>query len=175
VTKLFSQNVNVFYGQMYFEFGAAFDGDMDNCFRGQSNGICGASSPHLLFLITGMHTGEVGLTINLFNDEPDVDASWDEIVEVSFSSVTDEGMLLEWAADTGPAFAIPAGSYRARYYARNMQAGNDANGEETFAPIDSYRLDLWKAELSPDRVIQQTSEIAAYWHNWAENQLSRSS
>ncbi|MGO4448892.1 hypothetical protein AB4Y96_08180 [Phyllobacterium sp. TAF24] len=169
MTQLFSQNMNVYYGQMYFEFGATFDGDIDNCFRGQSNGICGASAPNLLFLITGTHTGEVGLTINLFEAEPGIDASWDEIVEVSLLSSTDTGTLLEWAADSGHEFPIPAGSYRARYYARNMQAGNDSDGNETSVPADIYRLDLWKAGPSHDHIVKQTSEVAAYWHNWAAN------
>ncbi len=33
----------------------------------------------------------------------------------------------------------------------------------------AYRLDLWKADRAPDRVIKQTSEIAAHWHDWAAN------
>lgn len=38
----------------------------------------------MLFLMTGLHTGIVGISIHLFDAEPDIDESWEEIVDVSF-------------------------------------------------------------------------------------------
>ena len=35
-------------------------------------------------------------------------------------------------------------------------------------PIDEYSLSFWFAPgAPPDRVIRQTSDVAAYWHQWA--------
>jgi hypothetical protein len=167
MTELFSGNINVNYGQAYIELGGQFDGDMAACFRGQSNGICGARAPETLFLITGLHTGEVGLTINLFEDDPGIDESWDEIVEVSFRTPDGAMSLLEWARDEGYTMTVAPGSYRARYYARNMQAGNELDTNVTSVPVDTYRLDVWKADAAADRIVKETSQVAAYWHGWA--------
>jgi hypothetical protein len=66
---------------------------------------------------------------------------------------------------------LAQGTYRARYHANNMQGGREK--DVTFAheePVDSYRLTLWPAPTSKDRVLRQTSEIAAYWHDEARQQ-----
>ena len=39
----------------------------------------------------------------------------------------------------------------------------------TSVPIDTYQLDLWPAAPAADRVVKQTSEVAAYWHGWAKS------
>ena len=31
-------------------------------------------------------------------------------------------------------------------------------------PVDFYRLTFWPAHHQPDRLVRQTSRIAAYWH-----------
>jgi hypothetical protein len=95
-------------------------------------------------------------------------AKQDEIVEVSCHVPWGEIALVEWAAENGYPFVLPPGSYRARYHARAMQAGTELDTNVTTVPVDTYRLDLWPAEPAPDRVIKQTSEIAAYWHDWAK-------
>ena len=173
MAELFSGNVEVQYGQAYIELDGCFDGVMEDCFRGQSNGICGAAAPANLFLITGLHTGPVGLTIALFEADPGIDPSWDEIVEVSFEAPRGEITLVEWGADDGPAFPVPPGSYRGRYQARAMQQGNELDTNIDDAPVDFYRLDIWPAPAAPDCIVKQSSQIAGYWHDWAHN-LARS-
>lgn len=167
MTVLFAQDINVCYGQAYLELAGPFDGAMEECFRGQRNGICGAAAPDILFLTTGLHTGKVGFTLNLFEEDPGIDASWDEIVEVSLLAPRTAISLVEWAAADGHTMAIAPGPYRARYHARNMQAGSDLDTNATSSVVDTYRLDLWRADRTADRVVKQTSEVAAYWHNWA--------
>lgn len=61
------------------------------------------------------------ITIRLFDADPGIDESWEEIVEVSFQAPKGEITLMEWAADQGVGMAVPAGSYRARYQGRAMQ------------------------------------------------------
>lgn len=167
MTELFAGNVHVHYGQAYLELDGAFDGEMEDCFRGQSNGLCGAQNPGVLFLLTGLHTGVVGLAIHLSAGEPGIDDNWEEIVDVSFLAPNGYITLMEWAADEGVRMTIPAGSYRARYQGQAMQAGNDLDTNIEDVPVDRYRLDLWQAPSAPDRIVKQTSPVAAYWHDWA--------
>ncbi len=167
MTKLFEGNVEVQYGQVYIELDGSFDGAMEDCFRGQKNGLCGAQAPAILFLMTGLHTGIVGLSIHLFDAEPDIDENWEEIVEVSFQASKGKITLMEWSADQGVGMAIPSGSYRARYHGRSLQAANELDTNVDDTPVDIYRLDLWTAPHAPDRVVKQTSTVAAYWHDWS--------
>lgn len=167
MVELFSGQIQAQYGQAYIELTGSFDGDMGGCFRGQGNGLCGARVPAILFLVTGLHTGVVGIDIRLFDAEPSLDEGWEEIVEVSFSAPGGEIRLVEWAADEGVRMPLAAGSYRARYQARGMAAGNALNTNDADTPVDGYRLDLWAAPPAADRVVKQTAEIAAYWHDWA--------
>jgi hypothetical protein len=57
--------------------------DLGLHFGGQRNGLCGAAIPGNLLLLTGLHTGTVGLTVELHDDPPALDDSWEEIVEAS--------------------------------------------------------------------------------------------
>lgn len=168
MAELFSGNVEVQYGQAYIALDGSFDGMMEDCFRGQSNGICGAAAPANLFLTTGLHTGPVGLTIALFEADPGIDTAWDEIVEVSFAAPRGEITLVEWAADAGHCMALPPGSYRGRYQARAMQEGRELDTNIDDEPVDFYRLDIWPAAPAPDCIVKQSSDIAAYWHDWAQ-------
>ena len=54
---------------------------------------------------------------------------------------------------------------RVRYSARGMDTANAVDTLlEDQAPVDTYLLQLWPAPPAPDRVLKQTSELAAYWH-----------
>jgi hypothetical protein len=167
--RLFARKVHVHYGQMYFVAHPENLPDMDECFGGQENGLCGAAMPGTLFLITGLHTGSVNVTVELCDAEPPLDDSWEEIVEVSFvvTSPTKPG-IAEWGAGGWHPVKLERGTYRARYCARDMQAARDKDtvlsGEES---IDSYHLSLWPAAGAKDRVLKQTSQVAAYWHESA--------
>ncbi len=114
-----SSDVWVHYGQIYVRSRQADlrvpDPELHEYFAGQQNGLCGGAVPGCLFLITGLHTGTVGMVVELHDHPPAQDDSWEEIVEVSFRSA----------------------------------------GE---------------ASLVPDRVVKQTSAIAAYWHGFASDQ-----
>jgi hypothetical protein len=61
---LYSDRINVHYGQFYVEpvEGDFVSMDMAQAFAGQSNGICGAARAGRLFLITGIHSASVHVT-----------------------------------------------------------------------------------------------------------------
>lgn len=161
---LFTGPMYVHYGQFYVESGDAFaDADLGNAFAGQANGICGGATPGVLALITGLHTGDVALRVEAAEGEPELDPSWEDVVEVSFAP-RGPVRLVQWAAGASFALDLPATDYRVRYCARGMDDGRDADtlldGEPT---VDSYLLQFWPAPAAPDAVVRQTSDAAGYF------------
>ena len=187
MTRVFEGKINVHYGQAYVLVGEIGNPDFYDAFRGQTNGLCGAAVRGALWLVTGLHTGHVGFTVDVLDAPPPLDDTWEEAVEVSFfvgyidpDPIEDTDVefmddpdamvaLMEWG---GEFYELPLspGNYRVRYCARGMQLGRDRDtllcDEET---IDFYSLVFWPAEAAPDCVIKQTSEIAAYWHKHAQS------
>ncbi|HEY3530380.1 MAG TPA: hypothetical protein VGK78_14635 [Nocardioides sp.] len=162
---------HVHYGQLYVE--SATGGqqeDMADHFVEQANGLLGAAVPGALFLMTGLHTGPVGLRVEVLESEPEDDDFWDDVVEASFTAdlpVT----VVGWGGETYQPLDLAGGSYRVRWSANEMDAGRDQDtvldDEEI---IDRYLLQLWPADPAPDEVVRQASECAAYWHAWAREQ-----
>ncbi|MDR7084999.1 hypothetical protein J2X01_004319 [Arthrobacter ginsengisoli] len=167
---LFNGRLWVHYGQAYVVSGPVFDYDLEASFRGQSNGLCGASSPSLLFLITGLHTGHVNFSVQFSDAEPPLDWAWEDVVEVS-STMVNRPFLKEWAGQVSYPIDLAPGTYRVRYAARGMDSARAVDTiVETEEPIDTYQLSFWPAEgEAPDRVVRQESQTAAYWNGWANS------
>ena len=145
------------------QFGIASDADdigpdMFAAFVGQQNGLLGAAEEGQLRLITGKADGDVGFAVQVVESEPELDDSWEDCVEVSFSPRTPVVGFFDW--DFNVVFEIPLGAqtYRVRYAGRAMDAGQA--GPE----MDTYALWFWPAPPVPDAVVKQTSGSAAYWH-----------
>jgi hypothetical protein len=141
---------------------------LKECFRGQVNGLCGAALPGKLFLITGLHTGHVGFTVDLLDTPPPLDDTWEEVVEAPFSVTSSVTALVEWAGLATHPIPLPRGSFRTRYCARGMQLGKDL---DTSPPdgqlVDFYSLTFWPAQTIGDNVLRVTAETAAYFHQKA--------
>ncbi|WP_328614990.1 hypothetical protein OHS18_45695 [Amycolatopsis sp. NBC_00355] len=160
--------VHVHYGQIYVqsEGGDPFEGDLTACFTGQRNGLCGAAFPGTLFLITGLHTGNVGFTARVHETEPP-DAGWEDVVEAPFrpDGVT---RLVTWGGENSWDLELSPGDYRVRYSGSRMDAGHDRDTRlDGEPPLDRYLLQFWPAAPAPDIVVRQRSAIAAYWHGFA--------
>jgi hypothetical protein len=169
VRTLMGQSAWVHYGQIYVESGDDCP-DLAECFGGQSNGLCGAAMPGILFLITGLHTGRVGFTVELYDDPPPVDEAWPEVVEASFRPLGEVG-LVGWGGEQYWPLDLTEASYRVRYSATGMDDGKELDTRMEEDPeTDRYLLQFWPAPPEPDRVMKQTSEIAAYWHGFAREQ-----
>ncbi|MDS0138627.1 hypothetical protein H5970_27545 [Amycolatopsis sp. CM201R] len=160
--------VHVHYGQIYVhdEEGEPFEGDLHACFAGQRNGLCGAAVPGTLFLITGLHTGEVGFTAEVHSSAPP-DSGAEDVVEASFRA---EGRtaLVTWGGGDAWDLELTPGDYRVRYSGTAMDAGRERDTRLGGEPLqDSYLLQFWPAPPAPDVVVRETSAIAAYWHGFA--------
>ncbi|WP_244211159.1 hypothetical protein [Amycolatopsis kentuckyensis] len=163
-------DVHVHYGQSYVhdDKGEPFEGDLHACFAGQRNGLCGAAVRGTLFLITGLHTGEVGFTAEVHDAEP-ADGGADDVVEASFRA---EGrtVLVTWGGSDWWDLELTPGDYRVRYSGTAMDAGRDRDTRlRDEPPLDSYLLQFWPAPAAPDVVVRETSAIAAYWHGFARD------
>lgn len=170
--RLFAGKVEVHYSAMYFQGAEPEMPDGDEYFEGQVNGLCGACMRTLLLLRTGLHTGSVKVTVDFWDKEPPLDDSWEEVVEASFVVNDPESTgIMEWGGAAWHPIDLRRGRYRVRYCARNMDAGRrkDTLSSDTEEPIDEYSLSFWFTRAGiPDRLIKQTSETAAQWHEWVE-------
>lgn len=162
-TILFDGVLHVHYGQAYVLREGSHGFAMEEAFRGQKNGLCGASVPGYLQVTTALHTGGVQFRVELHERAPNNLEDWADVVEVSFS-VSGPVILQEWAGEAEYPLKLPTGEYRARYCANRMDAGKEVDTADK-GP-DSYLLQFWPApSQAPDAIIKQTSEIAKYWHN----------
>ncbi|WP_374456484.1 hypothetical protein [Nocardioides sp.] len=178
---IFDEQVSVHYGFIHV-FSLAddadgaptetgeFDGDPVQASRGQTVGLAGARVPHQLSLMTGLHTGDVPLTVTWDEEEPPLDDVWTDAVEVSWQ-LLGPALDLQTFEDDYTATVPRAGWHRARYCAAGMDAGRevDTTDEDEQAP-DRYLLQLWPAPESPEALVREGSEIAAYWHRVARGE-----
>lgn len=164
---LFDGEVHTDYNQIYVVSGQDSQGDLDTAFRGQVNGLCGGASSGFLYLSTGLHAGHVGFTVELHEEAPPIDDFWDDIVEVPFRPRSETLHVIELFGPAACSLAVPQVSLRVRYCAHGMDAAAPLHFVPDDEPIvDRYLLQLWPAPLSADRVLRQTSAVAAHRHDW---------
>ena len=167
---LFAGGLNVHYGQVYVESGWEMPSDpVSAAFAGQVNGLCGAATPGFLFMVTGLHTGHVGFTVELHDSAPPMDHAWEDVVEVSFTPTADDVALVQWGAEAAWPLQLERVDLRARYCASGMDRARQADTVISGGPVlDRYLLQFWPAAPAPDQVVKQTSAHAAYWHRYAQ-------
>lgn len=159
----FDLDLHVHYGFVWLTSSDVFPDDLIGARAGQRNGICGAAYPGVLSLLTGLHTGTVPFRVELWDREPPLDDSWEDVAEVDFEPQDTELGLSTF--DSGETIVLPSmGNYRVRYCAVGT---DDAHEQDTRLEgdeiTDRYLLALWPAAPAPERVIRQTSAQAAYW------------
>lgn len=161
--------VHVHYSQLYVESDPDSHGpDSAEAFAGQSSGLCGAAIPGTLCLTTGLHTGDVGFTVEVHDVAPPLDPTWEDVAEVSFRPVSDSTSLVLWGGEGSWDLGLEQTDYRIRYCAQGMDAAHEVDTRLDGEPqLDRYLLQFWPAPPAPDRVVRQTSGMAAYWHDYA--------
>lgn len=166
---LFNGRLWVHYGQAYVVSGPGFDSDLEASFRGQASGLCGASSPNLLFLHGSAHRPrEFQRRILRCRTAtgPGMGGRRRSLIHSGQPSlprgVGRPGLV---SKDLAP------GTYRVRYAARGMDSARAVDTiVETEEPIDTYQLSFWPAKGdAPDRVVRQESQTATYWNGWANS------
>ncbi|MFC1440214.1 hypothetical protein ABUW04_18330 [Streptacidiphilus sp. N1-10] len=166
--------VSVHYHQLYVESDQdRFTPGLEEAFAGQAAGLCGGAQAGALWLTIGLHTGDVGFTVELHQDRPPVDEAWEEIVEVGFTPSSPRTQLLQWAGEARWDLDLAEVDYRVRYCAIGMDRARIADNRPAGVPqLDRYLLQFWPSPLEPARVLKQTSETAAYWHEHARQRAA---
>nr|BAJ19076.1 hypothetical protein [Streptomyces sp. SANK 62799] len=164
--------VHVHYGQIYVDSDPeCFGLDLAEAFAGQTSGLCGAAMPGALWLTTGLHTGNVGFTVEVHDQAPLLDPVWEDVVEVSFRPVSEQSRLVQWAGEAVWELDLDETDYRVRYCATGMDQAREQDTRLDEEPqLDRYLLQFWPAPPEPDRVLKQSAAIAAYWHDYARRQ-----
>jgi hypothetical protein len=164
---LYDDFMPVHYGYMYLSAGSEPSDNLNGTRAGQRNGLLGAQARHQLSMMTGLHTGEVPFRIEWHPNEPEVDVSWEDVVEASVEFTESDALLSSFEEFVG--IELPAtGWHRARYCASGMDEGRelDTPDEDEEAP-DRYLLQIWPAPQAPDEVKALGSQNADYWHGVA--------
>lgn len=161
---VFDGLVSTSYAQMTLVTGWVEPPIPNDAFVGQVNGLCGATVPGALFLVTGTHTGLIPVRIRLLDAAPEL-GSWAEIVEASLAPAGPQAAFAGWAADPAVRFDLPAPCYRVRWSATGMDAAHDRVADEANPALDHFELALWPAPPAPDAILRRTSVLAAYWHD----------
>jgi hypothetical protein len=163
---LLEQVIDTDYGQFDLTWNeeGGFDGEFERYFAGQANGLVGAADPSGVYLNLARRSGGSPVRVVLSDAPPDVDDSWEDVVEVSSTVPADaEPRWMSWAGeDSGPLDGLSSGTYRVRVSARGRDAGRD--GEFAEETVDFYLVELWPAPESPDAIVKVGSEDARYWH-----------
>ncbi|MBB5816580.1 hypothetical protein [Streptomyces collinus] len=164
-------DVHVHYGQIYVQSDPdSYGPGLDEAFAGQSAGLCGAATAGALWLNTGLHTGEVGFTVEVHDHAPPLESSWEDVVEVSFRPASADSALVEWAGEDSWDLGLDETDYRVRYCATGMDRARAADTRTAEEPqLDRYLLQFWPAPPEPDRVLKETSRTAAHWHGYARD------
>lgn len=164
---LFDGEVDTDYNQIYVVSGPDSHRDLDTAFSGQVNGLCGGATSGFLYLSTGLHAGHVGFTVELHEEAPPVDDFWEDVVEVSFRPGSETLHVIELFGPAACSLAVPQVDLRVRYCAHGMDAAAPLHFVPDDEPtVDRYLLQFWPAPPSADRVLRQTSAVAARRHDW---------
>lgn len=147
------------------------DGDIEDTFVGQVNGLVGAAHPGRVYLNLARRSGGSPVRIETHDEEPPLTDDWEDIVEVS-TVVRDDGdcAWTSWAGQNGGGFEVPSGPHRLRVSARGRDAGADEDNEDAEESVDSYLVQAWPAPVQPDSIVTVVSENAQEWHEeWGSN------
>lgn len=171
--KIYSGNIFTNYSEFTIECDDPDDSRLENGgYSNLANGLVGCSAIGRLFFTAEPKDSLIKLEIELHNNEPLLDNTFDEIVEVPFAKGKENIFLCEWAHEETHLLAIPTGQYRVRYSIKGFDLDyenmDEAEDDEPWPPYPGqrYLIQLWPSLVNEsDKILKQSSDLAAYWHN----------
>ncbi|MFD9112344.1 hypothetical protein [Streptomyces bottropensis] len=117
----------------------------------------------VIVVVTGIHTGDVDVTVVLHQSEPVPDGGdWQEIVEISAHSASGELMVRGMMDDLDEELPVLSfngpGSYRLRVHARGRDTAVDLAPDEV---TEWYFIQAWPAPAQDVVVLRQTDSYGA--------------
>ncbi|WP_050762916.1 hypothetical protein [Reinekea blandensis] len=176
---LFLGKIEVEYGQFYFDHPdddeSLFDGVVEEAFIDQKNGLCGAGIDGMVYFVAGLNNGAMSVCIEQHEQAPELDSSYDDIVEVSFTNQIASLALCQWAHEATFPLNLPEGQYRLRYCVQGMD--NEYGDEDDWSlpmPGQRHLVQLWPASPEADSIIRSNSKMGRYWHkNFGQKDASQ--
>jgi hypothetical protein len=112
---------------------------------------------------TGIHTGNVHVSVSLHDQPPPVDVEeWEEVVEVSLSSQLGEVRVCGMGGGLPEGLPVltydGSGDYRIRVHAKGRDTAVDMS---TMDPVEDYLISVWKAPRAPQTVHRATDQYGA--------------
>lgn len=164
---VFSGLVRLHYGQLYAVSSGCADVTIEEAFKGQSNGLCGAAVQGALLLMCGSHSATVDLAVTVHDAEPALEAGWEEVVEAPFRFLSDPPELQDWEGSRICQLPITGPGFMVRWAARNFGEADDRDPASQEDVAEAYSLSSWPSAEARERVLLVTSEKAEYWHQHA--------
>ncbi len=168
--KLYSGLLNIDYGQFYIDSTEPHNEkeehlDPDKAFEDHENGLCGSAQFGKIFFVAGLHVGVIKIDVELYSFEPELDQSFEEIVEVSFTRGNKSISLCEMWCEQAHTLDLPKGDFRVRYSVSGMDNERDDESDwQDLIPGQRHLIQMWSASPTRDKLLKYTSESAAYWH-----------
>jgi hypothetical protein len=138
------------------------DGPVSSYLEQEQNGLVHVSDGSITVL-TGIHTGDVDVTVALHEIQPVPDSGdWQEIVEISAHSVSGELMvrgIMDDLDEELPALSFHGpGDYRLRIHARGRDTAVDLAPDEV---VEWYLIQVWPAPIQEVTVLRQSDAYGA--------------
>ncbi|EMF52728.1 hypothetical protein GTY82_32185 [Streptomyces sp. SID5476] len=132
--------------------------DLDSSHNGLVSAIDGA-----IEVSTGIHTGDVHVSVELHAVKPEPAAEWEEIAEISWQSPSGEALvapLMDDPVDLPSLASRGPGHYRLRVHAR----GRDTAVDQTVVDevVESYLLQSWPAAHQEALLVRATDAYGAH-------------
>jgi hypothetical protein len=111
---------------------------------------------------TGVHTGEVFVTVEPHSQRPDPAPGWEEIAEISCHSLSGEVFVTSFMDDPAdlPSLASQGpGSYRLRVHARGRDRAVDQTTVDEV--VESYLIQSWPAAHQDALLVKATDTYGA--------------
>ncbi len=114
-------------------------------------------------VLTGIHTGDVDVTVTLHETEPMPDSGgWQEIVEISAHSTSGDLMVRGQMDDLDEELPVLSssgpGDYRLRIHARGRDTAVDLAPDEV---AEWYLIQAWPSPAAPVMVLRQSDSYGA--------------
>ncbi|MGD0246715.1 MAG: hypothetical protein ABSB59_41180 [Streptosporangiaceae bacterium] len=137
-------------------------GDGGHLFGMGDIGLANGEFGEHAILTTARQYGSIRLTVQVLDEEPALDPSWDAAVE--FSLHTGESVSVTgWAGEGIIAVPLPsAADVRVRYVVLDGQAAQDQAAADDDGP-ERYLVQMWPGTQAPPRVAVSSSPWSQYW------------
>ncbi|MFE7167117.1 hypothetical protein [Streptomyces sp. NPDC057616] len=136
-------------------------GPLADALDASHNGLVSATGG-AIEVITGIHTGDVQVTVERHSQRPDPAPGWEEIAEISCHSpsgqvlvtpLMDDPLELPSLASQGP------GAYRLRVHARSRDSAVDQTTVDDV--VESYLIQSWPAAYQDALLVKATDAYGA--------------